>query len=173
MALAGRRRRLAGGLTRAERFRKGPVRRRRREAAKAVGMTRFLLDTGSAGDYIHRRRGVYRRAREAVAAGDRVGIGLPVLAELWYGVENSSSREKNAERLRRVLPELIIWPLTEPAAEAYGRIAAELRRTGRPVGKMDMLIAAIALSLGKTTRVSADNHLTAVPGLNGEDWPAP
>ena len=27
-------------------------------------MTRFLLDTGSAGDYISRRRGVYARARE-------------------------------------------------------------------------------------------------------------
>ena len=106
-------------------------------------MTRFLLDTGCAGDYIHRRRGVYERAREAVKAGDRLGIGLPVLAELWYGVENSSSRERNAERLRRVLPELIVWPLTEPAAEVYGRIAAELRRIGRPIGKINMLIAAI------------------------------
>jgi len=133
-------------------------------------MTRFLLDTGSAGDYIHRRRGVYQRAREAVRTGHRVGIGLPVLAELWYGVENSSSRERNAERLRRVLPELIVWPLTEPAAEEYGRIAAELGRTGRPMGQMDMLIAAIALSLGKTTVVSADNDLTAVPGLTVENW---
>jgi tRNA(fMet)-specific endonuclease VapC len=135
-------------------------------------MTRFLLDTGSAGDYIHRRRGVYERARAAVADGHRVGIGLPVLAELWYGVENSSTRERNAERLRRVLPELIVWPLTEPAAEEYGRIAAELRRLGRPMGKIDMLIAAIALSLGKTTVVSADNDLTAVPGLTVENWSA-
>jgi hypothetical protein len=46
-------------------------------------MTRFLLDTGSAGDYIHRRRGVYERARAAIAEGHRIGIGLPVLAELW------------------------------------------------------------------------------------------
>jgi tRNA(fMet)-specific endonuclease VapC len=135
-------------------------------------MTRFLLDTGSAGDYIHRRRGVYERARAAAAAGERVGVGLPVLAELWYGVEYSSSRERNAERLRRVLPELIVWPLTEPAAEAYGRIAAELRRIGRPIGKIDMLIAAIAVSLGKTTVVSGDNDLTAVPGLTVENWSA-
>jgi tRNA(fMet)-specific endonuclease VapC len=67
-------------------------------------MTRFLLDTGTAGDYINRRRDVYAQARAAVALGHRVGIGLPVLAELWYGVENSSSRGRNAERLRRVLP---------------------------------------------------------------------
>src|SRR5436190_14974935 len=123
-------------------------------------MTRFLLDTGSAGDYIHRRHGVYEQTRAAVANGHRVGIGLPVLAELWYGVENSSSRERNAERLRRVLPDLIVWPLTEQSAEAYGRIAAELRRAGRPIGQIDMLIAAIALSLGKTTVVSSDSDLT-------------
>jgi len=68
-------------------------------------MTRYLLDTGSAGDYIHRRQGVYEHARKAIAEGHRIGIGLPVLAELWFGVENSSSREKNAEKLRRVLPD--------------------------------------------------------------------
>ncbi len=136
-------------------------------------MTRFLLDTGSAGDYIHRRRGVYERAREAVAAGHRMGIGLPVLAEVWFGVENSSSRTRNAERLRRVLPELIIWPLTEPAAEEYGKIAAELKRIGRPIGKIDMLIAAIALSLGKTNVVSCDDDLTAVARLTVENWSAP
>lgn len=136
-------------------------------------MKRLMLDTGSAGDYIHRRLGVCERARHAVATGHRIGIGLPVLAELWYGVENSSTRERNAERLRRVLPELIVWPLTEQAAEQYGRIAAEWRRLGRPIGKIDMLIAAIALSLGKTTVVSADNDLTAVPGLNVENWSTP
>jgi tRNA(fMet)-specific endonuclease VapC len=133
-------------------------------------MTRFLLDTGVAGDYIHRRRGVYERAREAVLRGDRVGIALPVLAELWYGVENSSTRDRNAQRLRRVLPDLVVWPLTEQAAEVYGRIAAELRRSGQPIGKIDLLIAAIALSLGKTIVVSADSDLTVVPGLTVENW---
>jgi tRNA(fMet)-specific endonuclease VapC len=35
---------------------------------------------------------------------------------------------------------------------------------------MDMLIAAIALSLGNTTVVSSDSDLTAVPGLKVENW---
>src|ERR1700722_19943412 len=99
-------------------------------------MRRFLLDTGIAGDYIHRRHDVYERARDAVSRGDRVGIGLPVLAELWFGVENSSTRDRNAQRLRRVLPNLIVWPLTEQAAEVYGRVAAGLGATGRPVGEI-------------------------------------
>ena len=40
----------------AERVREDPVLRGRGETAEHVGMTRFLLDTGTAGDYIHRRR---------------------------------------------------------------------------------------------------------------------
>ena len=47
-------------------------------------MTRFLLDTGSAGDYINRRRGVYERARQTVARGDRLGIGIP--SRCWRSV---------------------------------------------------------------------------------------
>ena len=71
-----------------------------------------------------------------------------------------------------MLSELILWPLTEQAAEEYGRIAAELRRIGRPIGKIDMLIAAIAVSLGGTTIVSADHDLTSVPGVTVENWSA-
>lgn len=133
-------------------------------------MRRYLLDTGSAGDFIDRRRGVYQRAREVALAGNRIGIGMPVLAELWHGVENSSTRAKNADTLQRVLPELIIWPLTKTAAAEYGRLATELKRLGRPMGQMDMLIAAIALTLGKTTVVSVDSDLSAVPGLPVENW---
>jgi hypothetical protein len=41
------------------------------------------------------------------------------------------------------------------------------------MGKMDMLIADIALSLGKTIVVSADSDLSAVPGLTVENWAGP
>jgi hypothetical protein len=44
---------------------------------------RYLLDTGSASDLINRRGGANARARDAVARGDRIGIGMPVLGELW------------------------------------------------------------------------------------------
>lgn len=161
---------LASGAACATRVREGPLRRECKSTAARLPVTRVLLDTGCAGDYVHSRRGVYEKARAAIGAGLRVVIGLPVLAELWYGVENSSSRERNALRLRRVLPELIVWPLTSAASEEFGRIAAELRRIGRPIGTIDMLIAAIALSLGNTRVISADDDLAAVPGLKVENW---
>jgi hypothetical protein len=48
-------------------------------------MKKFLLDTGIAGDYIDHRLGVYERAREEVARGNRVGIGMPVLGRAKGG----------------------------------------------------------------------------------------
>ncbi len=40
-------------------------------------MRRFLLDTGIAGLYLERRRGVFERATAEVAAGNRVGGRRP------------------------------------------------------------------------------------------------
>lgn len=103
-------------------------------------MRRYLFDTGTASDYVHRRHGVYERAREEATRGNRIGICVPVLGELWYGVEFSATRERNAQRLRRMLPDLVIWPFEARAAEEYGRICAELRRTGRPMQQIDIQI---------------------------------
>ena len=133
-------------------------------------MTRFLLDTGIAGDFIDRRRGVYERAREETAQGNRIGIGIPVLAELVYGIERSASRDRNMQSLRMALAAWKLWPFDEKSAFEYGRIAAELRRFGRPMQVVDMMIAAIAFSLGNCMVVSGDNDLTAVPGLTVQNW---
>jgi tRNA(fMet)-specific endonuclease VapC len=133
-------------------------------------MKRLLLDTGTAGDYINRRRGVYERAREEVARGNRIGIGMPVLAELVYGIELSASRDRNMQSLHTALPTWKIRPFDEKAAFEFGRIAAALRRLGRPMQSVDIMVAAIALSLGNCTVVSADSDLMAVPGLVVENW---
>src|SRR5262245_41369435 len=94
-------------------------------------MRRYLLDTNAMGDFINRRRGVDERAREARKAGARLGICIPVLDELFFGIEFSRSRDKNLERLNRALTGLACWPYTREASEEYGRLAAQLRRSGR------------------------------------------
>jgi tRNA(fMet)-specific endonuclease VapC len=65
---------------------------------------------------------------------------------------------------------IIIWPFDRKAAEEYGRIAAELRRIGRPMQQVDIPIAAIVLGLGNCTVVSTDADLSAVQGLTVENW---
>src|SRR3954447_26493050 len=117
-------------------------------------MRRYLLDTGIMGDFINHRRGVDARVIDARSRGDRVGTCLPVVGELFAGVEGSQSRDKNHQRLLVALSRIPGWPFDRAAAEEFGRIDAELRKLGRPIGKVDVQTAAIARSLGNTIVVS-------------------
>jgi tRNA(fMet)-specific endonuclease VapC len=133
-------------------------------------LRRFLLDTGIAGDFIGRRRGVYEYARHEVARRNRAGIGIAVLAELVYGLEQSASRDRNMQRPRTALSAWRVWPFDNKAAFEYGRLAAELKRVGRPMQQVDIMIAAIAFSLGNCSVETADSDLAAVSGLPVENW---
>ncbi len=131
---------------------------------------RYLLDTGIMGHFINHRHGVEDRVREARQRGCRIGTCIPVVGELFFGMEFSDTREKNLERLRRALTGIACWPFDRAAAENYGRLAAELRRIGRSMQQIDIQVAAVALSLGNCTVVSTDSDLAAVPGLTVENW---
>lgn len=133
-------------------------------------MRRFLLDTNALNAFVNHRGGVPERAHEARLRGDRIGTCEPVVAELFYGLELSSSRDENTVRLERALSRIYSWPFDRPAAKEYGRIAAHLRRSGRPMQVVDMQIASIAISLGSCTVVSSDTDLLDVPGLTVENW---
>jgi hypothetical protein len=77
---------------------------------------------------------------------------------------------RDIKRVRHGLSRLIIWPYTNDAATEYGRVFAELRRIGRPMQEIDIMIAAIAISFGNCIVVSDDSELHAVPGLVVESW---
>jgi tRNA(fMet)-specific endonuclease VapC len=133
-------------------------------------MRRYLLDSCAMGDLINRRKGVHERARAARLAGARLGTCIPVLGELFFGIEFSRTRDENEARLIRALAGLSLWPYTREAAEEYGRLAAQLRRAGRTMQQVDIQVAAIALTLSHCTVVSENTDLFAVPGLTVENW---
>lgn len=119
---------------------------------------------------MNQRFGVHLRAQAVARNGDRVGVCMPVVAELIAGIELSVTRERNLARFRRFLATITNWPFDMRAAEEYGRIFAALRRSGRPMQQIDIQIAAIALSLGNCTVVSKDTDFSAIPGLAVENW---
>ena len=133
-------------------------------------MSKLLLDSGIFSDYMHRRRGIFERVKQLALQGVRVGSCVPVIAEIAFGIELSSSRDRNFQRLVGILPTLTIWPFDQDSALSYGRIAAELRKRGRPMQVVDMMIGAIAMDLGDCMVITTDSDLKAIPGLNVELW---
>jgi predicted nucleic acid-binding protein len=99
----------------------------------------YLMDTGIAQDYQAGRGGIRERAIAQRTDGHRIGICVPVLGELWSGVECSSSRERNDERLRHALSTLRIWPYTAEAAAEYYPGRKEAHSLVRHVSNVPMI----------------------------------
>ena len=133
-------------------------------------MTKYLLDSNAVADCVFQRCGVDVRTMTARRQGHLIGTALPVLAELYGGFEYSQSRDRNIRIFDRKLSLFRLWPLTLEVAREYGRVFAELRRNGRPMQVMDMLVAATALTLTNGIVVTTDSDLSAVPGLKVENW---
>ena len=133
-------------------------------------MKRYLLDSGIASDFVNARGTVRARVMDAARAGQRIGLGTPILGELIGGVMASNDPARHLQRLRQEIAGLRLWAFDAEAASEYGKLYAELRAAGRLMQVPDMQLAAIARSLGNAVVVSKDRDLRAVPGIDVEDW---
>ena len=98
-----------------------------------------------------------------------IGICSVVAAELAYGVAKSGSA-RNREALEMFLAPLLILPFEEAALWVYGDLRAELERKGTPIGALDTMIAAHALSQQSTLVTNNTREFARVPGLALENW---
>ncbi len=99
-----------------------------------------------------------------------IGLSSITVAELAFGVQKSRHVAKNRLALEQFLAPLEVASFDHEAALSYGRVRARLEMLGSPIGSMDLLIAAHALSLGVRL---VSNNLRAfrrVPGLKLENW---
>lgn len=91
--------------------------------------------------------------------------------EILYGV----ARRPEAKKLRATVEELLsaidILPWTSAAAQRYGTIRAELERRAKPLGALDLMIAATRCSTTPGSR-QAIAHFAWFLALRVEDWTA-
>lgn len=106
------------------------------------------------------------RAREPGA----LTLSAITVAELHVGTEKSSDPARNAEALALFLHAFTIASFDATAAAAYGGIRAALESAGTPIGGMDMLIAAHAISLNAQLLTRNVREFERVAGLAVERW---
>ena len=98
-----------------------------------------------------------------------IGLCSVVAAELAFVVAKSGSA-RNRQALEMFLAPLTILPFDEHAAWAYGDLRAELEGRGTPIGSLDTMIAAHALSQQATLITNNTREFAQVPGLHVENW---
>src|SRR4051794_15150618 len=126
-----------------------------------------MLDTNTVSHLVKRHPNVARRV-----------IGMPMaslcISAITAGeVLNGLARRPDAVRLHGAVTELMgrveVLPWDFSAAERYGTLRAELDRSERPLGVLDLLIAAHALANGAVL-VTNDLAFSQIAHLEIEDW---
>ena len=97
-------------------------------------------------------------------------ISTIVAAELQFGAAKSAAQKKNRATLADFLAPLEVMPFDEDAAACYGELRAVLEKAARPVGPLDTLIAAHALSLNATLVTNNLREFQRIKGLSVESW---
>jgi tRNA(fMet)-specific endonuclease VapC len=130
---------------------------------------KLLLDTNICIYIIKQQPVVVLKHFLEYQVGD-IGISSITLSELRFGVAKSTNSEKNAEALDEFIIPLEVVPYDDAAAQAYGEIRAILEKAGTPIGSMDMLIAAHAVSLGIPLVTNNTREFLRVHSITLVDW---
>jgi tRNA(fMet)-specific endonuclease VapC len=99
-----------------------------------------------------------------------VCISAITLAELECGVAKGKFMERNRKALNQFLLSLSVYDFGQEAAQCYGQLRMQLESKGKPIGSMDMLIAAHALSLDAVLVTRNIKEFQRVPELKIESW---
>ena len=100
-----------------------------------------------------------------------IGLCSVVAAELAFGVAKSDSA-RNRQALEMFLAPLIILPFDTAAVWVYGDLRANLERRGTPIGSLDTMIAAHALSQQALLISNNTREFSKVPDLQLDNWVA-
>ncbi len=130
---------------------------------------KVLLDTNICIYIIKRKPKKVLQKFNTYQLGD-IGISSITVAELEFGVQKSQFSPKNQQALTQFLLPLVIVDFNSTAANVYGVIRATLEKQGTPIGSLDTLIAAHALSLKTTLITNNVEEFRRVPGLKLENW---
>ena len=130
---------------------------------------RYLLDTNICIYLIKQKPLDVLQKFEAQQVGD-IAVSSITVAELHFGVQKSQFLKRNQKALDQFLIPLVIAEFDYRASMIYGKIRADLETQGTPIGALDTLIAAHALSLNSTLVTNNVKEFSRVPNLKVVNW---
>jgi tRNA(fMet)-specific endonuclease VapC len=126
-----------------------------------------MIDTNTV-SHIVKGNSPASRAKLAGLLFDEIAcISAITEAELQFGVAKSPKAKTLRPALEGFLAKIQILPWGRDEAYAYGRLRAKQETAGKPLGNLDMLIAAHAVSVGAilVTNDKTFSHVTDLLGI--------
>ncbi len=136
----------------------------------------YLLDTDTCiylmTDRAPRRRASILEHLDALPADEIVYLSSVTVMELSYGAHKGRWSKANIELLDQFLLDFAIASFDEKAARLGGALRATLEKKGKPIGPLDTLIAAHALSLEAALVTNNTREFSRAPSLKVKNWSA-
>lgn len=130
---------------------------------------RYLLDTDICIYLLNGGSESLRKRFMACRATD-LGVSAITEAELLYGALHSARPAPNRDRVRVFIAPLEVCPFDFSAARHFAELKQVVTNKGKPIGLMDLLIAAVARSRGLTVVTNNTKHFAPLPGVSVENW---
>ena len=129
----------------------------------------FMLDTNIC-SYILKNHPDSVTERFESIAPENLCISIITYAELYYGIEKSSTKKINEQVIDSFVALVNIFPWEQSAVKCYAKIRNDLRIKGQLIGNMDLMIAAHALSLNATVITNNVSEFKRIKKLKVENW---
>lgn len=97
--------------------------------------------------------------------GKLPAISFVTVGELYYGAELAGWREEQRQQLEDNIRKYVVLPYTKTISIAYGKIVAERKHAGRPIGMNDAWIAACALGYEVPLLTHNSKDFSGITGL--------
>jgi tRNA(fMet)-specific endonuclease VapC len=103
-------------------------------------------------------------------ADETLAVTAISVGELMHGVHKSAQVEENLARLGVLLAHVTVLSYDERAARQFGRLKAQLERSGQRLSDLDLQIASVAQVHDSPLVTHNQRHFERIPGLALEDW---
>ena len=133
---------------------------------------RYMLDTNTASYIIKGEHAVIREHLQNVPMVS-VCISAITEAELLRGVAKKPEAKRLPLAVKEFLLRVEILPWDSDAANSYAQLRTACENEGKPLGTMDMLIAAHSVAVGAVLITSDQGFYKVKHHLTLQDWTKP
>jgi tRNA(fMet)-specific endonuclease VapC len=128
-----------------------------------------MLDTDTVSYFVRGKSRTLDSRIQAVSAR-QLCISAITRGELLFGIALKPQATQLARLVEQFLSQMNCLAWDNAAAEQFATIAAQLHRSGTPIGAMDAMIAGHAISAGAVLITNNERHFDRIAGLEIENW---
>jgi tRNA(fMet)-specific endonuclease VapC len=101
---------------------------------------------------------------------DKISMTIVNHTELLFGAFNSAHQKKNFDKIQAFLKQLNVLPFCEDASHIFAHQKALLKKQGKIIADLDLMIASIALKHERILVTNNTKHFVRIKGLKMENW---